>query len=208
MAEDYNCQNPLISTGECGDQFVVNKENLTATVPSSFTSTVSISGNTTMASNASVGGNVTVAGNSSVSGNATVSGNVTSPGVGTFTTQVVSNLGTFQNVSAPFKLFDIPHPSKENQRLRHGCLEGPELAVYARGKTSEGIIPLPDYWENLVDETSITVQLTPTNMDQTLVVNNINRLSIQVLGNNRMPYHYFVMAERKDVEKLEVETNA
>lgn len=206
--QDYNCQNPLISTGDCGDQFIVNKENLTATVPSSFTSTVSITGNTTMAANASVGGNASITGNTSIGGSASITGNVTSPAVGTFTTQVISNLGTFQNVSAPFKLFDIPHPSKEGMRLRHGCLEGPELAVYARGKTTEGIIPLPDFWKNLVDEKTITVQLTPTNMDQTLVVNNVNGLNIQVLGNNRMPYYYYVMAERKDVPSLEIETHA
>ncbi len=78
----------------------------------------------------------------------------------------------------------------------------------ARGKTSEGIIPLPDYWSGLVDEKSITVHLTPTNMDQTLVVNSINGLFIQILGNYQLPYHYLVMAERKDVDKLDVETNA
>lgn len=132
---------------------------------------------------------------------------LTSPAV-TVTGSITAATGIFASVAAPFKLFDIPHPSKENQRLRHGCLEGPELGVYTRGKTSEGIIPLPSYWSDLVDEKSITVHLTPTNMDQTLVVNNINGLMIQVLGNHHLPYHYMVMAERKDVPKLEVEQNA
>lgn len=153
-------------------------------------------------------GNLEVGGTASIAGNANVTGNITTPGVGTFTTQVISNLGTFTNVSAPFKLFDIPHPSQENMRLRHGCLEGPELAVYARGKTTEGIIPLPRYWEDLVDADTITVQLTPTNYDQQLVVHNINGLNIQVLGNYGRPYFYYVMAERKDVPKLEIETYA
>jgi hypothetical protein len=111
-------------------------------------------------------------------------------------------------LTALLKAFDIPHPTKENMRLRHVCLEGPEAAVYVRGKTSEGIIPLPDYWEGLVDEKTITVHLTPTYMDQTLVVNNVNGLTIQILGNYHMPYYYYVMAERKDVEKIEVEYNA
>jgi hypothetical protein len=131
---------------------------------------------------------------------------LTSPAV-TMTGSITAATGIFASVAAPFKLFDIPHPSKENQRLRHGCLEGPELGVYTRGKTSEGIIPLPSYWSGLVDEKTITVHLTPTNMDQTLVVNNINGLLIQVLGNHHLPYHYMVMAERKDVDKLDVETN-
>lgn len=128
----------------------------------------------------------------------------------TAATSVQAPLGIFASLAAPYKLFDIPHPSsgKENKRLRHGSLEGPELAVYARGKTSEGVIPLPTYWADLVDEKTITVHLTPTNMDQTLVVNNVNGLTIQVLGNQHLPYYYYVMAERKDVVKLEVELDA
>jgi len=36
----------------------------------------------------------------------------------------------------------------------------------------------------------------------------VNGLTIQVLGNCRLPYYYYVMAERKDVSKIEVEQNA
>jgi hypothetical protein len=171
------------------------------------TSKLDVNVPSTFSQSMEIGGNASIGGSTSISGSASITGNVSTPGVGTFTTQVVSNLGTFQNVSAPFKLFDIPHPTKDDMRLRHGCLEGPELGVYTRGKTSEGIIPLPSYWSGLVDEKTITVHLTPTNMDQTLVVNNINGLLIQVLGNHHLPYHYMVMAERKDVDKLDVETN-
>lgn len=136
------------------------------------------------------------------------SGNLSSPGIGTFTTQVVSNLGTFASLSAPYKLFDIPHPSvgKEDKRLLHACLEGPEIAVYTRGKTSSSVIPLPDYWKDLVDENSITIQLTATNSDQTLFVHHKQGFEICVWGNNNMPYYFLVMAERKDVPQLQVET--
>mgnify|MGYP003132716577 FL=1 len=30
--------------------------------------------------------------------------------------------------------FDMPHPNKEGWRLRHVCIEGPEIAVYFRGR--------------------------------------------------------------------------
>ena len=133
-----------------------------------------------------------------LTGNVTVAGSLTVTGTLTVTPVVLATL----------KLFDIPHPTKENMRLRHGSLEGPEAGVYVRGKTSEGIIPLPEYWAGLVDEKTITVHLTPTNMDQHLVVNNVNGLLIQVLGNYHMPYYYYVMAERKDIDKLQVEYNA
>jgi hypothetical protein len=134
-----------------------------------------------------------------LTGNVTVAGSLT----------VTGNLAaTPYTLTALLKAFDIEHPTKENKRLRHVCLEGPEAAVYVRGKTSDGIITLPDYWTGLVDEKTITVHLTPTNMDQTLVVNAVYGLQIQVLGNYHMPYYYYVMAERKDVDKIVVEYDA
>jgi hypothetical protein len=180
----------LIDTEGFGDQFVLTETTLTVKVPTTVDGTLSVSGNT------SVGGTL-AAGNTTVNGNLITTGNATIGGTATWASSIVGIT----------KLFDIPHPTKDDMRLRHGCLEGPELGVYTRGKTSEGIIPLPSYWSGLVDEKTITVHLTPTNMDQTLVVNNINGLLIQVLGNHHLPYHYMVMAERKDVDKLDVETN-
>ena len=60
-----------------------------------------------------------------------------------------------------WKGFDIKHPNKEGQRLRHICLEGPEAGVYIRGRLTEtNVIDLPDYWRGLIDPESITVSLT------------------------------------------------
>ncbi len=60
------------------------------------------------------------------------------------------------------KSFDIEHPNKDGWRLRHVCVEGPESAVYIRGRlTGKNIIELPEYWNGLVDYDSITVQLQP-----------------------------------------------
>lgn len=157
------------------------------TQAATITGPVSITGATT------ISGATSITGLTSITGSAIVTGNLA---VGTFLT------------TAALKAFDIVHPTKENKRLRYASLEGPEAGVYVRGKTSEGIIPLPDYWAGLVDEKTITVHLTPTHMDQTLVVNNVNGLTIQVLGNHRMPYYYYVMAERKDIDKLQVEYDA
>ena len=42
--------------------------------------------------------------------------------------------------------FDIIHPTKEGWRLRHVCLEGPEIGVYLHGKNKGSVINLPDYW--------------------------------------------------------------
>ncbi len=61
----------------------------------------------------------------------------------------------------PPKAFDIKHPTKgSGWRLRHVSLEGPESAVFYRGRLKESnVIQLPYYWKDLVHEDSITVQL-------------------------------------------------
>jgi hypothetical protein len=165
------------------------------------------------------GGNVVVdpSANLSVSGNATISGNITTPvnvsaNQGTFTTSVTTALitatvGQFQTFSSSTKLFDIPHPQKSKMRLRHGSLEGPELGVYVRGKSTNNIINLPDYWEALVDPQTITVHLTPTRNNQFLYVTDVSPKYIKVQGVTA-PFYFMIMAERKDIPKLEIETYA
>jgi len=111
-------------------------------------------------------------------------------------------------VAAPFKLFDIPHPTKEKYRLRHGCLEGPENAVYTRGRLiNSNIINLPDYWTGLVDEKSITVHLTSYILHQELYVQKIENNKIKILNNSggKIDCSYIVYATRKDISKLIIE---
>jgi hypothetical protein len=79
-------------------------------------------------------------------------------------------------------------------------LEGPEHGVYVRGKASE-VIELPDYWTALVDENTITVQLTPIGNHMSWV-EKIEDNKIFIGGGEAF---YFVQAERKDIDKLEVE---
>lgn len=64
-------------------------------------------------------------------------------------------------IRATSKSFDIPHPTKGNHRLVYGCLEGPENAVYHRGKiigSGKVFVELPEYWSKLVD--GYTIYLT------------------------------------------------
>ena len=68
----------------------------------------------------------------------------------------------FSGYSKKNKSFDIEHPNKKGWRLRHVCVEGPESAIYIRGKLKgTHIIDIPDYWQGLVDYDTITVNLTP-----------------------------------------------
>jgi hypothetical protein len=92
--------------------------------------------------------------------------------------------------------------------LRYGSLEGPENGVYVRGKLKNGnIIKLPDYWTGLVDEDSITVDLTPVGKHQKLYVEDIANNIVAVGTESDQPINcfYTVWAERKDVDKLVVE---
>lgn len=115
---------------------------------------------------------------------------------------------TAATFSATSKLFDIPHPNKENHRLRHACLEGPENGVYFRGRlTNENIIVLPDYWDGLIDPESITVTLTQIRTSQDLIVDVIEwgkRVKVKSGNASSIDCFYTVQATRIDVAPLEV----
>jgi len=121
-----------------------------------------------------------------------------------------STLAITGALTATTKSFVITHPTKPRKTLRHGSLEGPEHGVYVRGHAKGNIIDLPDYWLGLVDEESITVQLTANKFPQSLFVKDINeeRILIDRLmgeGEGAIDCFYFIQAERKDVEKMVVE---
>lgn len=136
-------------------------------------------------------------------GNVWLNGVVILAGVGNLATQV--NLG----LTSPAKPFDIPHPTKKNYRLRHTSLEGPEIAVYYRGKLeNSNIIELPEYWSGLVDPETISVNLTPFRSYQELFVEKIEWGKNVIIKNREggpVYCYYTVYAERKDMDKLIVE---
>ncbi len=125
------------------------------------------------------------------------------------TPRIEAAFGQFAAVAAPFKLFDISHPNKKGMRLKHSCLEGPEIGVYYRGKLiNNNVIELPDYWNNLIDPETITVNLTPHTFYQELYVKNVEwGRKINIVNNTggSIDCSYIVYAERIDVKKLEVE---
>jgi hypothetical protein len=111
------------------------------------------------------------------------------------------------SISATTKSFVIEHPTKKGMKLRYGSLEGPENGVYVRGELKDNnIIVLPDYWSELVDQSTITVHLTPIG-NKFVYVKEIKKDSIVVGARLFQKVHcfYSVWAERKDVPKLKVE---
>ena len=115
------------------------------------------------------------------------------------------------------KPFDLEHPTKgKGHRLRYACIEGPEVAVYYRGRLKESnVIHLPYYWKDLVHEDSITVQLQPIGSNQNLVIQEFNNEFIVIAEDSTntdlitdlstIDCFYHVYGERKDINPLIVE---
>ena len=104
--------------------------------------------------------------------------------------------------SLPPKSFDIKHPTKgSGWRLRHVSLEGPESAVFYRGRlTGSNTIELPYYWKDLVHEDSITVSIQPIGSTQKIIVMEFDNEKVVLSGNTDCFFH--VYGERKDVNPL------
>jgi hypothetical protein len=104
---------------------------------------------------------------------------------------------------ATTKSFIIPHQTQEGKYLQYGVTEGPEHSVFVRGKSNSHIIELPEEWEWLIDQNTITVNLTSVGEYQDLHILDITNNKIIVGSNTSTPnFHYQVFAERKDVPKL------
>ena len=124
---------------------------------------------------------------------------------GTTTFYVTAN----GDLSATSKSFLIPNKRKPGFMLRHGSLEGPEHGVYVRGKlTNQNKIQLPEYWSWLVDENSITVQLTPVGTFQKYLVKSISTSEIEISNlenSENINCFYIIHGERKDIDKMIVD---
>ena len=159
--------------------------------------------------------NVNISGNIKSIGDITAVGNITTYGA-FIMNGTLSLTGTGDVTAAiqlaktlPAKPFDIKHPNKKGHRLRHISLEGPEIAIYYRGKLKDDtVINLPDYWDGFVDKDSITVNLTPVGSYQELFVETIDwgkKIIVKNASGGPINCHYTVYGERIDMEKLIVE---
>ena len=83
-------------------------------------------------------------------------------------------------------------------------MEGPEHAVYVRGRVnnSNNVIDLPSYWRGLIDYETITVQLTPLGSHQNVIVKRISpieeKVYLQAQGGMPVDCFYHIIAKRLD----------
>ena len=113
----------------------------------------------------------------------------------------------FAAADASPKPFDLEHPTKgKGHRLRHACIEGPEVAVYYRGRLkSSNKIMLPYYWKDLVHEESITVQLQPIgdrHFHLNVVAFTNEWILLKEADDKPIDCFYHVYGERKDINPL------
>lgn len=120
----------------------------------------------------------------------------------TFSGEVKSNGGAHVLSNKKNLPFDMPHPNKSGWRLRHVCIEGPEIAVYCRGKVpADGIINLPSFWRGLINPEDMTINVTPIGCWQELFVKEIRWGTQVVIQNNAggpINADYHIIARRLD----------
>ena len=150
-------------------------------------------------------GDVEIIGDTNQDGSTTTTGDITTD------SHFIGDITQTSGTPPGCKLFDIKHPNKQGQRLAHACIEGPEVAVYIRGRVNNrnNVITLPEYWDGLVNYETLTVQLTSIHSHQNIIVKRIDvnerKIYLQAQGGMPVDCFYHIMAERSDVEKLIVE---
>ncbi len=104
----------------------------------------------------------------------------------------------------------INHPTEEGKSIVYGSLDGPENAVYFRGRLKhKKVINLPKEWVDLVRPGSVTVTLTPIGSFQDIIVKGVSDNKVMVEARPGIPIdcYYYIVGERKDVPRLEVIVN-
>jgi hypothetical protein len=120
---------------------------------------------------------------------------------------VSGNVFVDGTLDAATKNFKIQHPTMDGYYLLHSSLEGPERGIYHRGKLSvSNIIHLPDYWKELpVDETDMTVQLTPIGNNCQHWVKRVTKETVEIECECGKPNCYYIIhAQRYNEGKFEI----
>ena len=119
---------------------------------------------------------------------------------------VSGNVFVDGTLDAATKNFRIQHPTMEGYYLIHSSLEGPERGIYYRGKLkTNNVIHLPDYWEDLTDETDISVQLTPIGNACQHFVKSVSKKEIEVGCDCGKPHCYYIIhAQRFNEGRLDI----
>lgn len=129
---------------------------------------------------------------------------------------VAGGVGIAGALNATTKSFDIVHPTDSTKRLRYGSLESPYYGIRLTGRDKVingiSIVQLPNYIKDLVHSQDVNVQLTNINHTTTLFVKSVDldndKFTVgsdSTVDIQEYEFYWTFTAERKDVDKLEVE---
>ena len=116
-------------------------------------------------------------------------------------------------ISGDVKNFSMDHPSQEGKEIWFACIEGPEVAAYARGTASlingEAIVDLPSYFSEIVEEEGITLTITPLSADSkgiAVVAKSVDQFSVKELfqGDGNYQFDWEIKAVRSGFENYKV----
>jgi len=124
--------------------------------------------------------------------------------IGIGTDSPSSKLQVVGTITATTKNFLIDNP-RTGGRLQYSVVESNEHGVCVRGESDQEEIQLPEEWEWLVRENSVTVQLTSIDQAKDLFVLERNNVRVKIGGLAvDGKYSYVIYGTRKDVDPLEV----
>lgn len=111
------------------------------------------------------------------------------------------------------KNFFVDHPSNPNLKIKYSAVEGPEAAMYYRGKSllknGKCRIDFPEHFKVLVNDTTLSFSLTPHSIQSKgLAVSKITNEYIEVQelnnGNGNYEFSYVIYGIRKGYEDYQV----
>ena len=140
-------------------------------------------------------------------------GTITSLTLGATTTTVLiySIKHSFCSDGITITKYLISPSSKEGSDWSMPVLRDPRMVSMFVVMKNNNTIELPDYWVDLVDPNSITVQLTPMGTSQDLIVDSINwgrQVVVRSVAGTGIDCFYLIQGTRADLPPLEVEPDA
>ena len=107
------------------------------------------------------------------------------------------------------KQFRMEHPLNPNQEIQYASIEGPEVAAYIRGTArlfnGEAIVRLPEHFALVVNDESLTVQVTPLTANSeclAVIGKSAQRIVVKELrgGTGNYEFDYMVQGVRRGYE--------
>lgn len=129
------------------------------------------------------------------------------------TGQSVCGFRTDGVVYGTSKSFIVDDPNDSTRKIKYTCIEGPEAAMYYRGKgklnNGKAYVELPEHFKVLVNDTTLTFSLTPhSSTSKGLAIESVTKNGFEVKelfnGAGNYEFSFVIYGIRKGYENYEV----